>query len=150
VFNCIRGIRACATGSIVLAFLLLLAPSTPASAGTGTVHFTFAKAGLLVGVGGATGTLHFHGHNYPLRVRGVSFGTMGFGITKLKGHAYNLRYAADIVGTYSAVSVSAAVAGGKKVARLRNSNDVVYLHLEGAEAGLELTAAVSGMTISLR
>jgi hypothetical protein len=145
VFNSLRGI-ACA-GSIVLA---LFAPCTHADAAVGTVRFTFAKAGLLVGVGGANGTLHFHGHNYPLRIRGLSFGSMGIGVTKLEGHAHNLRYAADIVGTYTAVSVSAAVGGGRKVARLLNSNRVVYLQLEGREAGFELTTAVSGMTISMR
>jgi hypothetical protein len=67
---------------------------------------------------------------------------------QFKGHAYNLRQASDIVGTYTAVSVSAAVVGGAKVARLLNSDDMVYLQLEGPQVGLELSTAVSRMTIS--
>jgi hypothetical protein len=122
---------------------------SPADAGTGKLRITLAKAGLFVGIGTATGTLRFHGRYYPLSISGVSAGTIGVALTRLKGHAYNLRYAADIVGSYSAVSVSAAVVGGAKVARLRNSNGVVYLQLEGPQAGLELSIAAAGMTISL-
>jgi hypothetical protein len=129
---------------------VLLAASSPADAGTGTVHITFAKAGLFVGVGRARGTLHFQGRNYPLSISGVSVGTIGLGVTDFKGHAYNLRAAADIVGTYSAASVGIAAAGGAKVARLQNSNGVVYLQLEGPQVGFELSIAVGGMTISLR
>jgi hypothetical protein len=131
------------------AAVMLMAASSLADAGTGTVHITFKKGGLVFGVGSGSGTLHFQGRNYPLEVSGISIGTVGVGVTEFKGHAHNLRHAADIVGTYTAVSVSMAVAGGAKVARLQNSNDVVYLRLEGPQVGLELSASVSGLTISL-
>ena len=74
---------------------------SPADAGTGKLRITLAKAGLFVGIGTATGTLRFHGRYYPLSISGVSAGTIGVALTRLKGHAYNLRYAADIVGSYS-------------------------------------------------
>jgi hypothetical protein len=153
VFSLVRAVKNYATkvGSAgLVAVFVLLAPSSLAYAGTGTVRIIFAKVGLFAGVGHARGTLHFHRRNYPLRITGVSVGTVGFGLTRLTGHAHNLRTAADIVGTYAAVSVSMAVAGGAKAARLLNSNGVVYLQLEGPQAGLELSASVSGMTISLR
>jgi hypothetical protein len=132
-----------------VAAVVLAGSSAPADAGTGTLRIRFAKAGLFVGAGAATGTLHFHGRTYPLSIRGVSVGTIGVALTRLTGHAHNLRYAGDIVGTYSAVSAGIAVVGGAKVARLRNSNGVVYLQLEGPQAGLELSIAAAGMTISL-
>jgi hypothetical protein len=131
------------------AAIMLMAASSLADAGTGTVHITFAKAGLFLGAGKGSGTLHFHSQSYALDVSGFSIGTIGFGVTKLKGHAHNLRHAADIVGTYTAASVSMAVAAGGKVARLQNANGVVYLQLEGPEVGLELSAALAGLTISL-
>jgi len=148
VFRFIRATKIC---SIMLAasIMLLAAPSL-ADADTGTVHLTFAKAAIFVGVGRAKGTLRFHHRDYPLRISGVSAGSIGLGVTKLRGHAHNLRYAADIAGNYLAVSTGIAVVGGAKVARLLNSNGVVYLQLDGPQAGLELGASVSGMTISLR
>jgi hypothetical protein len=142
--------RAIRIGFIAWAAIVLLAGSSlPVDAGTGTLRISFAKAGLFVGAGTATGTLHFHGRTYPLSIRGVSVGTIGVALTRLTGHAYNLRHGADIVGSYSAVSASIAVVGGAKVARLRHSNGVVYLQLEGPQAGLELSTAAAGMTISL-
>jgi hypothetical protein len=38
--------------------------------------------------------------------------------------------------SYTAASVSMSVAGGAKVARLQNSNGIVYLQLEGLQVGL--------------
>jgi hypothetical protein len=142
--------RAIKSGLIAWAVVVLLAGSSaPADAGTGTLRISFAKAGLFVGAGTARGTLHFQGRTYPLSIKGVSVGTVGVALTRLTGHAYNLRHAADIVGSYSAVSAGIAVAAGAKVARLRHSNGVVYLQLEGPQAGLEFSTAAAGMTISL-
>ena len=89
----------------------------------------------------------FRGHQYRLRIRGVSAGTIGAAGAHLVGTASNLRAAADITGTYSAVSTGIAVAGGVKAAVLRNSNGVV-LQLQGKQVGLEASISVAGLTIS--
>jgi hypothetical protein len=139
------------SASIVIAALFFLLGSIfAADAGTGTLDVTLNKVGFVVGLGRAKGTLHFHGRNYALSISGLSVGTVGIARTRLKGHAYNLRSAADIGGSYTATSVSAAAAAGGKVARLQNSNSTVYLQLEGPAAGLELSIAVGGITVSLR
>ena len=67
----------------------------------------------------------------------------------LVGTASNLRTAADIAGTYSAVSAGIAVAGGAKAATLQNSNGVV-LQLQGRQVGFEASLSLSGLTISLQ
>jgi hypothetical protein len=136
-------------GPILLALTVLLASARLAEAGTGTIEIRVATAGVVLGVNRASGTLHFQGHDYPLSVGGLTAGTVGGGVTRLRGHAYHLRSPADIVGTYRGTAVSLAVAGGRKVVRLHKLNSVVYLHLKGTEAGLELSAAVGGVSISL-
>jgi hypothetical protein len=133
---------------VAMALILVAAPS-PSRAQTGSVRIQIAKAGFIVGVGGGSGTLNYRGRSYPLRISGVSVGTIGLASADMKGRAYNLRTAADIVGTYSAVSGSLAVAGGAKVARLQNANGVV-LDLQGRQAGFESSLSLSGMSISLR
>jgi len=67
----------------------------------------------------------------------------------LVGTASNLRTAADIAGTYSALSAGIAVAGGAKVATLQNSNGVV-LQLRGRQVGFSASLSVSRLTISLQ
>lgn len=133
---------------LVTAVMLTGSPSR-SYAENGTVRLKITKVGFVVGVGGGSGTLTFKGKQYRLSIGGVSAGTIGVAGMDLVGTATNLKTAADIAGSYSAVSAGLAVAGGAKVATLQNSNGVV-LQLQGRQVGFEASAAVSGLTISLR
>jgi hypothetical protein len=79
---------------------------------------------------GGTGVLTYKGRRYPLRIGGISAGTVGVAKADLVGRASNLPNPGDIVGTYTAVSAGIAVAGRGKVAHLQNSNGVI-LDLRG-------------------
>ena len=119
-----------------------------ASAQSGTVRLTVTKAGFIVGMGGGSGTLHFKGRNYRLRVGGISAGTIGVAKANLVGTAHNLRRAQDIAGIYSAASASIAVAGGAKVATLQNEKGVV-LKLQGKQVGFEASLNLSGLSLAI-
>ena len=147
MLNLVRSIR---IGAVIIgAVALLLGATLTSSAETGTVRFTVTKAGFIVGVGGGSGVLRFKGKNYPLRVSGISAGTIGVAQANLVGTARNLRTPSDIAGTYTAGSASVAVAGGGKVAQLQNANGVV-LDVHGTQVGLEASLNLSGVTISLQ
>ena len=133
----------------LMAAVMLFAVALPAYADTGSVRFRVSKAGFIVGVGGGTGILNFHGKSYPLSVGGLSVGTFGAASADLVGRAYNLHRPQDIVGTCSAVGAGVAVAGGATAARLQNANGVV-LEVRGRQVGLEASLNLSGMTLSMR
>jgi hypothetical protein len=135
--------------AVVAAMMILVGSSSPSRAETGSVRLSIGKAGFIVGFGGGQGILAFKGKNYRLSIGGISVGTIGAAKADLIGHAYHLRSPEDIAGTYSAVSASVAVAGGGKVVRLQNAKGVV-LELRGAQVGLELSTALSGIDISLQ
>lgn len=139
--------KACATALIIPA--LTIATMRPAAAESGHIRLNVTKAGFIVGVGGGSGVLTFKGKQYQLQVGGISAGTIGVAGADLSGTASNLRTAADIVGTYTAISGGVAVAGGAKVATLKNTNGVV-LKLQGKQVGFEASLALSGMTVSFR
>jgi hypothetical protein len=142
--------RALRCGLVAAAATLAPVLASPSWAATGAVHIEVVKAGFIVGVGGGSGTLVFNGRRYPLSVGGLSLGaTIGASKTELIGTAYNLRQASDIAGTYTAVGAGVAVAGGGSSIRLRNARGVV-LELRGRNIGLEISANVSGVQISLR
>ena len=143
----LRTTRICLTLLAAVITATTLPPS--AFADSGTVHLTISKAGFIVGVGGGSGTLIFHGKSYPLSIGGVSVGTIGAARAQLVGHVRNIRNPEDIAGTYSAITASVAVAGGGKVATLQNAKGVI-LELRGKQVGFELSAALSGLEISLR
>jgi hypothetical protein len=136
--------------ALALGLMGVLSLSTPSRAETGTIRAVFTSGGFIVGVGGGNGVLTFRGHHYPFTVSGMSFGaTIGAATTEVVGRARNLHSPGDLAGTYSAVGAGIAVAGGAGGVALQNARGVV-LELHGVRVGLQLSAAVGGVTITMR
>jgi hypothetical protein len=134
---------------LALVGLLVSGLATAARAETGAVRVVFTKGGFIVGVGGGRGVLTFRGHHYPFRVSGMSIGaTIGASTTDLVGRALNMRSPGDIAGNYSAIGAGGALAAGAGGVQLQNEKGVI-LQLHGAKVGVELSAAVAGVQISL-
>jgi hypothetical protein len=138
--------------TIVIGLLGLLAAAAATSSATaevGSVSVVFTKGGFIVGVGSGQGVLTFRGRSYPFSVSGASVGfTVGASTTKLVGRAINLRGPTDIAGTYTAAGAGAALAGGAGGVQLQNANGVI-LQLSGPKVGVELSAALAGVTIAM-
>jgi hypothetical protein len=137
------------TAGVAAALSIVLAVATPSQAQTGTVRLHIVKAGFIVGAGGGSGTLHYHGHTYRLSVGGLSLGTLGVASADLVGTASNLHRPADIAGTYGAAGAGFTFIGGGQVATLQNEKGVV-LQLQGAQVGFQASLGLAGMTVSLR
>jgi hypothetical protein len=133
-----------------VALSALAASVLPAHAGSGSVRIVFAKAGLIAGIGGGSGVLTFHGKQYPFDVSGLSVGaTAGISTTKYVGTVSNLDRLEDFPGSYSATGGGVAVAAGAGRVRLQNAKGVVIL-LRGAKFGIELSANLGSVTITMR
>jgi lipid-binding SYLF domain-containing protein len=122
----------CAVLASIALGAMLFAP-TNASADGATISLELYKAGFIVGGSGGSGgsgTLTYNGKSYPLAIGGVSLGaTIGVSKAELIGDVLNLSQVSDIEGTYSAAGAGLAVAGGEKVAQLKNSKGVELLSL---------------------
>ena len=68
----------------------------------------------------------------------------------MSGHALHLRSPADIQGSYSAIGAGGALAAGAGGVQLQNNQTGVVLQLAGGKVGVELSAAVGGVTIALK
>ena len=135
--------------ALAAAFAIAIDVASPAQAITGTVRVNFAKAGLMLGVGGGRGVLTFRHRNYPFTVRGLSLGiTAGASINKLVGRADYINELSDFAGTYSVVGGGGALVGGVGGVQLRNDKGVT-LTLQGPKAGVELSANISKVVITL-
>jgi len=134
---------------MLAAAFVLTTPTVADAQSTGQVRVRVQNVGLIIGVGGGTGTLRFKGRTYPLRVEGLGAGTIGVSQADLVGTASNLRNARDIEGTYTAAGAGLAVAGGARVISLQNSKGVV-LNLRGAQAGFSASLGIGGVTVSIR
>jgi type V secretory pathway adhesin AidA len=143
-------IRAIKTLAVIsLAAVMLTAANSAASAQTGTVRLHIVKAGFIVGVGGGSGVLHYHGRNYRLSIGGIGIGSLGVAAVDLVGTASNLPNPGAIAGTYGGAGAGATFVGGGQVARLQNENGVV-LELRGVQVGFQVSIGLGGMTIALR
>ena len=136
-----------------LGLVVLLAVSIglvrPSQAITGTIRVTVAKAGLVVGAGGGRGVLTFRHRNYPFTVQGLSLGlTAGASVNKLVGRADYINELSDFSGTYSVVGAGGALIGGVGGVQLTNAKGVI-ITLQGPKAGLELSANVTKVVITL-
>ena len=134
----------------ILSLLFLVGFSGATKAETHAIQFEIVKAGFIVGVTGGKGTLMYGGSPYELKVGGISLGaTIGASKTEFVGTAENLTKPEDIVGTYTATQAGVALAGGKKVAQLKNARGVI-LKVKGKQIGLEFSLDLSGLQIQLK
>jgi hypothetical protein len=139
--------------ALIMGMLAALAIHTSAFAEdkpSGKIQFEIYKAGVVVGVSGGSGTLTFNGKDYPITIGGISLGaTIGASKADFVGDVFNLSAVDDIEGVYSGAKAGIAVAGGEKVAELKNSKGAV-LKVSGKQIGVELTLDLNGMQISLK
>lgn len=130
----------------LVAFTCIASPSHAISGG---VRVTVVKAGLVVGGGGGRGVLTFRHRSYPFTVQGLSLGaTLGASINRLVGRADYINELGDFSGTYSMVGGGAALVGGVSGVQLKNDKGVI-ITLQGAKAGVEVSANISTIVITL-
>jgi hypothetical protein len=135
--------------SAALLVLLTCGFASPSQADTCSMRVVFTKGGFIVGVGGGHGVLVCRGRSYRFAVSGMSVGfTIGASTAQLTGRALNVRSPSDIQGSYAAIGASGALAAGAGGVQLQNEKGVI-LQLAGGKVGVELSAAVGGVTIRL-
>ncbi len=136
------------TAAIALAALAVTTVS--ALADSGTISFNIVKAGFIVGGSGGSGTLTFHGKRYPISIGGVSYGfTFGASETRFHGTVSNIRRPSDVEGVYGQAGAGAALVRGAQAVVLTNQKGAT-LALSGRQAGLIVSADLSGLALSLR
>src|SRR6201990_3553755 len=136
--------------AMVLGLLVSAGFTSASRAETGQVSVVFTKGGFIVGVGGGQGVLTFRGRQYPFVVSGMSVGfTIGASTSRFVGRALILRGPGDLAGSYAVGGAGGALAAGAGGVQLQNANGVI-LQLSGPRIGVEASAAVGGVTITMR
>jgi hypothetical protein len=124
--------------------------SSAANADGGFVRISIIKGGWFIGASGGSGTVTFHGRQYPLSIGGLSYGLLfGASQTYLAGRVSNIFRPSDVEGVYGAGSAGAAIGRGVGAIVLTNEKGAV-LELSGRQTGLMVDVDLSGMAISLQ
>lgn len=129
---------------------LLVAQPVASSAQTpdGVIELSGGSVAAGIGYNWGGGTLIFQGKRYPLKVSGLSLGSVGISDYTAAGTVTGLTRTADINGVFTAVGAGATLGGGRSIAAMQNQNGVV-IHLTSTSQGLSLSIAGSGVKISL-
>ena len=136
--------------AIALPILAGLAFLSAAFADNGGIRFSIIKAGFVVGGSGGSGTLTFHGKQYPLGIGGISYGfTFGASETRFTGTVTNINRASDVSGVYAAGNVGAAVGRGAQAIVLTNEKGAI-LTLSGSSVGAIVSADLNGLVVTVK
>ena len=131
---------------VTFAFVPLL--SNAAGAPEATLDISGSRGAVGVGYVQASGTLHFHGQDYPVRVQGLTVGEVGGGTITATGDVYNLSNLDDLNGNYVAVSAGAALGGGSDGTAMQNQNGVM-VKLRATTQGADLNLSIDGFALKL-
>jgi lipid-binding SYLF domain-containing protein len=116
----------------------------------GSISIRIFKAGFVIGGSAGSGVLTFHGRRYPLSIGGLSYGfTFGASETRFHGTVSNIRRPSDVAGVYAQAGAGVAAGRGAQAVVLTNQSGAV-LTLAGEQAGLIVSADLSGLALSLR
>ena len=138
--------------AVPLAVAPLAATTTTASADeapAAKLQIESTSIGAGVGVTWGKGTLTLkNGMTYRFSLRGLNLAEAGVTKISATGEVYNLSKLSQFDGTYTGVSASATVAGGRGILRIKNESGVVIV-LKTASRGLGLKLATEGIRIKL-
>src|SRR5262245_48481976 len=94
------------------------------------------------------GVLTFDGKDYPVKVDGLTVGTVGVTSIDAQGQVFDLHKLEDFPGTYFAAAAGSTIGGGAGKLVMKNQSGVV-LHVQATTIGVGLTIGVSGVKLTL-
>ena len=141
--------RQLAVGLMVAATLVLPFSTALAKAPDATLQLREGSIAAGIGFSWGGGTLTFRGKRFPVKVNGLSVGSVGISRATASGSVYNLKSLDDFNGTYTAVGAGAAVAGGGSVATMQNQNGV-RINLRATTQGVKFTLGAAGVNLQIQ
>lgn len=113
------------------------------------IEFSGGSIAAGIGFSWGSGTLTQAGKEFPLKIEGLSVGSVGITKASAWGKVYNLKNIADLNGTYAAIGTGATVGGGGAAIAMKNQKGVV-IDLYTTTAGASFTLGTAGVTIELK
>ena len=141
--------RQLALGLMVAATLALPFSTALAKAPDATLQLREGSIAAGIGFSWGGGTLTYRGKRYPVKVDGLSVGSVGISRATASGSVYNLKSLNDFNGTYTAVGAGAAVAGGGSIATMQNQNGV-RINLRATTQGVKFTLGAAGVSLQIQ
>lgn len=115
---------------------------------TATFEFDAKQLRLIVGGSSGKGVLRYQGKEYPFSAKGGSIGGVGYTEVHATGTVHGMKSLNDFAGSYSAISIGAAVGKGKGASTFQNNKGVV-LNVTSKTEGVALNLGVGVVEVTL-
>ena len=120
----------------------------PAPAPDATLRISAKQLAAGAGFSWGGGVLTYDGRDYPVKVDGLTVGSVGVTSIDAKGEVFGLHKLEDFPGTYFAAAAGSTIGGGAGKLVMKNQSGVV-LHVQATTVGVGLTIGVSGVKLAL-
>ena len=114
-----------------------------------TIHLSGGAVAAGVGFSWGKGTLTYHGHDYPISVKGLSLGKVGITGVTASGEVHHLKRLQDFDGNYTGVGAGITLAGGRSAVTMKNQNGV-RIRLISTTRGADITIGGGGVDMRLK
>ncbi len=114
----------------------------------GLIELSGGSVSVGIGYSWGSGKLTQANKVYPLKVEGLTLGTVGVTKASAYGKVYKLNKLTDINGTYTAVGTGATLIAGGTAVAMTNSNGVV-IDLYTSTEGANFSFGTAGVKIEL-
>jgi hypothetical protein len=113
-----------------------------------TIKLSGGSVAAGVGLSWGSGTLHYKGKSYPIKVTGLSVGDVGVTKIEASGRVFDLKKLDDFDGNYTAVAAGATVAGGAAALAMKNQNGVTVKLLSTTQ-GVKFALGTAGVDMKI-
>lgn len=114
-----------------------------------TIRLSGGSVAAGIGWSWGKGTLTYKGKDYPISVKGLSLGKVGFTNVTASGEVYHLKDLKDFDGNFTGVGAGVTVAGGRTAVTVKNQHGV-RARLISTNKGVDVTVAAGGVEMKLK
>lgn len=114
-----------------------------------TLQLSGGSVAAGIGFSWGKGTLTYKGKEYPISVKGLSLGKVGFTESTAAGEVYHLKNLNDFDGNYTSAGAGITLAGGGSAVAMKNQNGVRVL-LRSTAIGASVTIGGGGVDMQIK
>jgi hypothetical protein len=117
-----------------------------------TLRLSMGSFALGIGTSWGSGTLTFRGKNYPVKVRGLSVGKVGFTNSSAMGEVFNLRNLQDFNGHYNVggAGTRGVTLGAGRTGTIMSNQAGVIVRVSSTQSGVAVNATGGGVDMQLQ
>ena len=126
--------------------------ATHQSGSDATLRLSGGSFAAGIGFNWGSGTLTYHGKDYPVKVKGLSVGKVGITSSSAYGEVFNLKHLQDFNGHYNVGSAGTrgVTLGAGKTGTIMSNQAGVMVRISSTQKGVNVNATGGGVDMQIQ